>query len=1428
MANGYLGKISAIVTANTGDFKPKLDAAASDVQRFARTVQSNLTSASSQASRAFEGIWTPLQKLERSLQAAGSMKLSFKGFEGALKDVDALKNRLALLGKRQIDISVTGTGFKTLADMREAIGKITSKDVGFVRNLGGLDSARGLRGAMNKGETEVLDKFSGVQSLAQIERALVVVGGNAEKAKQRMQQLVSAAKELAEPLAEASSQLSKMSSGIQASFGQALQRAQRGVENLKDDINAGATISEARYNGVARAVDGVTAAIRRMGEADAAAGKIATGSELRFKSPELATELERAASLQAEAMKISPMRGQQLNIGGSLAGVRAAAMEAAAAEARRSDAQLGGDPRRIAAANAEYQKKTQELRIQNNLLQLQTDYEAQLAREAAEAAKQEAKRAEAMGRGFTLGKSPAAARGLGLFGSEAGTADERALARAQELSAAYEKLPDSAQKALGRLAGIASNVANAVKDGTSNAAALNAVLDTLGEKIGEQRQSSLGSTGLITIPQPEPKTPRGLGLFGQENRTAEEQAISRAKRLSAEFAKLPESAQQGMAALARQASRLSNEVDQGKTKAESLNAVLDRIEGQMASQRDFIPLGSLEKSAAELKRIEAEMRKIKAAANFGGTLADAFEGSKIESYKARLSVLQRILIEAGINSGEAAEKVNEYAAALERASATKGGIAANANALAAAEAAARSAVAGAAGVSENRVGQALARAGSISSGAFSKLGLAAQQAAFAFEDFFSVTGGLDQRMRAAGNNLSQLGFILGGTTGLVLGISAAIGGQLVAAFMKWQNAGIGSEDATKALNDSLARQKSLVEDLAQSFASLADEISRLGMSKQGTEAAQFARQLDDIRKKQREFNQESAAAVDPAVQRERGIIAAAERKLEQTSDPGARVALNQQIRDARRREREAMAAAEATPGVTPEEAIRRAIMARARSEAAPLPEVDAGRRRILAEAEAEARAAVEDIGDLDSSDQFKAAQETIDREMRSIQSDIEQSQVFGADATPEGFIANKYRRERLAELEATRLSLEKAATAGANRLEVEVVEAAVKAARQIGVSQARVAAAIDAGVSGAVGLQSQLDTLDEALSDAVEEMTAAQERARESGSGGDLEAAEKAEERVRSIQADIDAREREAKAIDAARRAIEQFTAAFDRVRQEADRSFDESRTRAEQARGDDIERGTPGTRSARERAERDMERQESQRADVKREVALAEERARADEQVRANEARIAEIDAQLASSGVLAPGQREQLIAERESLRSDNDRRVRQTVDNDPAVRAARDAMDQDGRRREAANRGDQARMTPAERAGAELARGLEDIRQSFARDAEEGDGRIDFEGQRAAQQRLIEDSMRQTAPAIFGLADSVQNAILQGPSRAALQATDVSTVQGAAELNRLLRGDDSARNQDLVELQKQSRSLDELVRMARENGAAAGIFEM
>jgi hypothetical protein len=73
----------------------------------------------------------------------------------------------------------------------------------------------------------------------------------------------------------------------------------------------------------------------------------------------------------------------------------------------------------------------------------------------------------------------------------------------------------------------------------------------------------------------------------------------------------------------------------------------------------------------------------------------------------------------------------------------------------------------------------------------------------------------------------------------------------------------------------------------------------------------------------------------------------------------------------------------------------------------------------------------------------------------------------------------------------------------------------------------------------------------------------------------------------------------------------------------------------------------------------------------------------------------------------------------------------------------------------------------------------------------------------------RAEEDMFRALAPTIAGMADSVRNAVLQGPSRAALNASDVTTTQGQQELNRLLRGDDPARDVDMVALQRETNEI-------------------
>ena len=206
MANGYLGKISAVVSASTADFDNKLSKSAKEVANFASRVQGNLTSASSQAARALEGIYTPLQKVERSLRAAESMKLSFKGFKGLIGDVDALQRRLQGMNERQIDIVLKTTGMKSITEFRDAINGLTSKDVEIITRIGGLDKINQLREqikqirsspAVLEVTAKVDEATSRIQTLKQEIKAAVDGGGTVVDIKTKTDELSVAERRLA-------------------------------------------------------------------------------------------------------------------------------------------------------------------------------------------------------------------------------------------------------------------------------------------------------------------------------------------------------------------------------------------------------------------------------------------------------------------------------------------------------------------------------------------------------------------------------------------------------------------------------------------------------------------------------------------------------------------------------------------------------------------------------------------------------------------------------------------------------------------------------------------------------------------------------------------------------------------------------------------------------------------------------------------------------------------------------------------------------------------------------------------------------------------------------------------------------------------------------------------------------------------------------
>lgn len=1381
MAGGYLGKISAIVTANTGDFKPKLDAAAKDVTSFAKSVQSTLSSSSSASTAALRAIYTEAQKFDRALAAATSKKLSFKGFDSA-----------------------------------------------------------------NLGEA-------------------------ANKAKQ----LFSATNQVTKPLADAAKSFGKLSYGVQAEFLPALVKAQRLTEALSSTISRTGQVGEERFGRIQRKVEAVTESMSRIREAEGLVGSLATGRELAFQQPGLVSENARARALQNKALSLSPGDLASSGIAGLVGQQRAAAEEANRlySALERVKSSRNGD---AAAAEAAL----------TNQLALYSQVNAQIEREinniqAASVANE---------RGYTTRPAGSGRGGLGLFGTAAGTATDQAMTRARELSSQFDALPASAQNSLRGLAGIVSNVADGVRDGTASAEHLNQVLDRLAARMRDQ---SIGQTSSRA-------TPIGdyLRMKEEDDRRSRDAAIEQnlgivpagLRQFSRRASNLgpggPENPPDGTNYFADQLERnarrrMGGDVPEPGGRFDvgrQVDNVIDRV-GAARSKLDSLPesirarlIPSLQRATesaatlarsgfgataaqirnatAEAARLEQRVSRAQRANNFseqfGGPgrrgVEMQLQSVQLNGYTAQLQLLQREL--AGVSTqarAAATGPFNALRAAIENAAAngTLGLRRTRQEIQQLLQDAAR-ATAGATGGNQGGLMRRLQRAGDVGRGGFDKFTLAAQQAVFAIDDFFSVTGDFSQRMRAIGNNLTQIGFVMGGLTGLAISLAASLAAQGVAAYIKYANSGREAEDAAKALNGTLERQKSTVESLADAFRSISSDIASRGFKGATKDAAELSQRMDEIRNKQKERKDERNAALSPEVQTIRATIAAREKELSKTSDIGRAAILTAEIAELRDRERQEV----------------RRLRQPVRIDQA-LEELDASRRRVSEGRATDVRSA--------AGGQAGAAPGVLARQRENQQNDArreaELANVLGAankaDALSRtrGLVERQLaearetaRRERAdsfgfgtsyagaaAEQEVARLqgllnSVNDALQGSLDSLEIAVSRQALITAGKLGNALDLLSTAIGEEASLTLRGTSELTAF-------VDQLRDAQQRLADAVASGDTGAAQAAREEIEAL------RESTREQVSAAN-SVAAFAAALDKVStQLINTVLAESRSSAEEARraanaADVAERGPAAEQEARAAYRR--------RDRLDREMRESEDRERELRRDREQDVRDFEDDAR---SGRLDP-QVQRLIRERDEAQAEIDRAVETNRPVNPdAVRRRDEAQvgldrsfndsvvgrvhemeandfDRENarrkRREEDITRGRELMRTPAERAGLELVDSLRGLQAAFDEDPAGDPVRL-----ANRQRNLAQDAMRQAAPAIFNMADEVQNAILQGPSRAALQVSDVSTTQGAAELNRLLRGDDSAKNVNLVELQKQSQALTELVQIARENGTPPGIFD-
>jgi len=470
-------------------------------------------------------------------------------------------------------------------------------------------------------------------------------------------------------------------------------------------------------------------------------------------------------------------------------------------------------------------------------------------------------------------------------------------------------------------------------------------------------------------------------------------------------------------------------------------------------------------------------------------------------------------------------------------------------------AAAVNATSRAGGGSVSRIRRDMQRAGDVGRGGFDNLSLAANQAAFAIDDFMSSTGGIDQKLRAVSNNVTQLAFVLGGTTGLFIGLGAVLAGQVAVGFIKFANNGRSAEDQTKALNDALARQKGLVEELAQAFKSLGDSISQGTRSAGADKGLGFGKQLSDIRNKQRELRENRIADLDPDIQRGRADRNKLTKQLESETDPGRRVAIQKNIQELDAADKRAKAVAGNKPvelgGAEFGTQGFSGILERTRrylgSSVATRPMgtgpistpndlrrvlFDEGLRNIqnrngpggreLTQQEKEARASAMANR---AGDDMASQRDAIERMIAGLRPASQES-FLGVQTAPAATAS-----ETIARLQSLLEQLEAPFQRAIDQLAIKVATASEDAARSIRDAQEDVAQAIGRGVPGAAEFQRQLDSLASELSDADAKLARAVEMSTEIDDPTKREAVVKEAEKqvadVRIKQAETEAKARE-------------------------------------------------------------------------------------------------------------------------------------------------------------------------------------------------------------------------------------------------------------------------------------------------------------
>lgn len=1606
VGRGYLGKISAVVAANTGSYVRGLNESAASTRSFASSISSDLRRAESDVNRSINSILTPIQRYERAIQNAADRRLAFRGFSGAIASVEDLRRAIGRLSDRptEIDFIVRQSGLRNITEVRDALSGLRQSEIDLAVNVGGVDGLRRLRAEVEEVDGRLINVRTEVSAdrLDQLIEQLSAFSTNRiqalqvavetrelQNAVQLSDRLRSVAFEITDAYGRAKAQFAGFSAEVQSALGPAITQTDSQVENLVQTIERSGDVGDAEFRRIAAAAAAATRAIGETSEIQSRLASLKTGRELAFSNPRLDDALSRAQRASDAAAALPAGRRSRGDVGELVTEINRLANAAGVAEAAVAGVT---DPARFAAARREADRLRAELVAATELLEgeLPVKIDADQAIRDTErlratlASIREEATFKVTGEFQNLTQAESAARQLVSELDKLGAQQASSLAPGiNDLLAAielgdiqlirqeYAKLKadfdgeleikvnaDEANRAFLDAKNARIKDANDLRESLIRLAdGINPSqpIDILEKNLNEAKAAvdrldpklkQLGRQDLARVEKfiRDSATQAGGATDSDINRAAN--AAGRVRNAAVSLAPAKPAGQPARDPLGAALGTSERSIENVRNRITSLQNGIDALPRSIASK--FIPevnrlrtafqnigpkTAAADIDALLLKTREVEKQvKLTTQANekFGNTFAEFSQQQGIDSYSKKLDFLRRQLATVPGGAGAAEAALDKMAETARLAASEADGFTRYSARLKQVEADAVKASASVLKVNPQTLATKLKNAGDVSRGGADKASLALQQAAFAVEDFFSVTGGLDQRVRAAGNNISQLGFIVGGTTGLVLGISAAIGGQLVASLIKWLNGGRSTENMTKALNDAMERQKSIAQELATAFQSLGDTIATRGFSPATAAANEFAEKLKEINRLQAQAAEGSLAATSQGVQNARGSQNAIRERLEGETNVGRRIALIRQLAEAQRNERDItqrVTSGPTSPLRLAQIGPREDFVGNNTPIAGNVPtgqEIASFFERVAREAEQRAagrqgfRRTQDDISG-STEPEFRAAATQLRDFARNLDLGGNAQAISSqADALQQAIELFKGAASRTALSFSTEAANEASAFIGAfeelrqrilsgfneqtNATINESLTTADAASKRLEEAQKAVQESIQQGVDGSEGLASNLDEISQSIkrsTDAINqaiqgvdgqgrtiERTPAQVRSiadRERGNtANQLEEATRVRDEIarraedarfertvnpqRRTQAIVDqaqqnlssagaetgaiarrlreiqfqreglqrarnanepqsneAIDRQVRELLAASDALRRFTEALNAAASEAASNLGSAQQRADEARRADLGRSTPDTVANRAQADRDL--REQQQANARVQDAIAAERARVEQQALDGGGALAGVFERLQAikeetdAGNVSVQRQLELVAERRRL----EEQVNAEIAKGNAVTAARDASTGINERQAAEARGRELSLTDAQKAAQEMQAGVSDINAHFDRMAkniresqqgvkQQADLLQNAQQRQAAVEKLINDQERAAAPMVFEMLDAAANVLAQGPRREALGAVDASTLEGQRELNRLIRGDDPAKDVNVIELRKQTQILKDI----------------